>query len=79
MDGRSTTRIVTTDSQADGLPVVIDGVELLLPTDAKHIMQDSRGLWFYSSKPPRASINCGDWSPHKTPSSCLMRTAFPGH
>ena len=50
-------------SQSQDLEVfaVIDGRKVFLPEDAHYVMQDRRGLWFYSKRKPRLSE--GDWSP----------------
>ena len=47
---------------------VIDGKKVYLPPEATYVMQDCRGLWFYSSRKPR--IKEGDWTPNKTSISC---------
>ena len=54
----------------DGLEVfaVIEGKKVFLPSDAKYVMQDRRGLWFYSARKPRPKE--GDWTPNKTSISC---------
>lgn len=48
---------------------VIGGRKVYLPSDAKYVMQDRRGIWFYSKRKPRTSE--GDWTPNKTSISCL--------
>lgn len=55
---------------ANGLEVfaVIEGKKVYLPEDAKYVMQDKRGLWFYSSRKPRPKE--GDWTPNKKSISC---------
>lgn len=45
--------------------IVIDTVVFRLPAEAKYVMQDSRGSWFWSPRRPR--IKEGDWTPNKTP------------
>jgi hypothetical protein len=54
----------------DGLEVfaVIEGKKVFLPSDAKYVMQDRRGLWFYSARKPRPKE--GDWTPNKISISC---------
>jgi hypothetical protein len=47
---------------------VIDGKKVYLPEDANYIMQDRRGLWYYSKRKPRPKE--GDWTPNKTSISC---------
>ena len=47
---------------------VIEGKKVFLPEDANYIMQDRRGLWYYSSRKPRPKE--GDWTPNKTSISC---------
>ena len=48
--------------------VVIDGKKVFLPAEAKYVMQDRRGLWYYSTRKPRPKE--GDWTPNKTSISC---------
>ncbi len=47
---------------------MIGGRKVFLPTEAKYVMQDRRGLWFFSTRKPR--ISEGDWSPNKTSICC---------
>ncbi len=47
---------------------VIEGKKVYLPTEAKYVMQDCRGLWFYSTRKPRTAE--GDWTPNKTSICC---------
>jgi hypothetical protein len=47
---------------------VIEGKKVFLPADAKYVMQDRRGLWFYCKRKPRPKE--GDWTPNKTSISC---------
>lgn len=63
------TAVLDTDPM-DGLEVfaVIEGKKVFLPSDAKYVMQDRRGLWFYSARKPRPKE--GDWTPNKTSISC---------
>ena len=57
-------------SPTDGLQVfaVIEGKKVFLPSEANYVMQDRRGLWFYSARKPRPKE--GDWTPNKTSISC---------
>ncbi len=58
-------------SQSEDLEVfaVIGGRKVFLPEDAHYVMQDRRGLWFYSKRKPRLSE--GDWTPNKTSIACV--------
>ncbi len=60
----------------DGLEVfaVIEGKKVYLPSEANYVMQDRRGLWFYSARKPRPKE--GDWTPNKTSISCRMDRGF---
>lgn len=49
---------------------VIEGKKVYLPEDAKYIMQDRRGLWYFSNRKPRPKE--GDWTPNKTSISCRI-------
>lgn len=49
---------------------VIEGTKVYLPEEAKYIMQDRRGLWYYSTRKPRPKE--GDWTPNKTSISCRL-------
>ena len=40
---------------------VIEGRKVFLPAEANYVMQDRRGLWFYSQRKPRPKE--GDWTP----------------
>ena len=62
--------------QSDGLEVfaVIEGKKVFLPSEAKYVMQDRRGLWFYSVRKPRPKE--GDWTPNKTSISCRTDRGF---
>ncbi|MAT94925.1 MAG: hypothetical protein CME59_20330 [Halioglobus sp.] len=53
---------------------VIDGRKVFLPEDAKYVMQDRRGLWYYSSRKPRPKE--GDWTPNKTSISCITEQGY---
>lgn len=44
---------------------IIEGIPIELPWDAKFIVQDKRGCWFYASRRPR--IKEEDWTPKKHP------------
>ncbi len=57
-------------NQTDELEVyaVIDGKKVFLPPEATYVMQDRRGLWFFSKRKPR--LKEGDWTPNKTSISC---------
>ena len=47
---------------------VIEGKKVFLPPEAKYVMQDRRGIWYFSSRKPRPKE--GDWTPNKTSISC---------
>ena len=51
-----------------GVFAVIDGQKVFLPAEAKYVMQDRRGLWYYSTRKPRPKE--GDWTPNKTSIAC---------
>ena len=53
---------------------VIDGKKVYLPQEATYVMQDRRGLWFYSSRKPR--LKEGDWTPNKTSISCRTERGY---
>ena len=53
---------------------VIDGRKVYLPADAKYVMQDRRGLWYYSSRKPRPKE--GDWTPNKTSIACRNERGY---
>lgn len=53
---------------------VIDGKKVYLPEDANYIMQDRRGLWYYSTRKPRPKE--GDWTPNKTSISCRSEGGY---
>lgn len=63
-------------SSTDELEVyaVIDGKKVYLPPEATYVMQDRRGLWFYSSRKPR--LKEGDWTPNKTSISCKTERGY---
>lgn len=53
---------------------VIDGKKVFLPPDAKYVMQDRRGVWYYCSRKPRPKE--GDWTPNKTSISCRNERGY---
>jgi hypothetical protein len=53
---------------------VIEGQKVFLPAEAKYIMQDRRGLWYYSSRKPRPKE--GDWTPNKTSIACRTEHGY---
>ena len=53
---------------------VIEGKKVYLPPEAKYIMQDRRGLWYYSTRKPRPKE--GDWTPNKTSISCRTEAGY---
>ncbi len=53
---------------------VIGGKKVFLPSEATYVMQDRRGLWFYSKRKPRPKE--GDWTPNKTSISCVNDQGF---
>jgi hypothetical protein len=53
---------------------VIDGKKVYLPEEATYVMQDRRGLWFYSSRKPR--LKEGDWTPNKISISCRTERGY---
>ena len=53
---------------------VIGGKKVFLPADAKYVMQDRRGLWYYSSRKPRPKE--GDWTPNKTSIACRTEQGY---
>jgi hypothetical protein len=53
---------------------VIEGKKVFLPAEANYVMQDRRGLWFYSKRKPRPKE--GDWTPNKTSIACLIERGF---
>ncbi len=63
-------------NSTDGLEVfaVIEGRKVYLPSEANYVMQDRRGLWFYSVRKPRPKE--GDWTPNKTSISCRTDRGF---
>jgi len=72
---------ITPTAALDGKPAVelevfavIEGKKVFLPPEAKYVMQDRRGLWFYSNRKPRTSE--GDWTPNKTSIACRTDTGF---
>lgn len=67
---------VVDSNPGDDLEVfaVIDGRKVYLPEDANYIMQDRRGLWYYSTRKPRPKE--GDWTPNKTSISCRSEGGY---
>ena len=53
---------------------VIEGKKVFLPAEAKYVMQDRRGLWYYSTRKPRPKE--GDWTPNKTSIACLTERGY---
>lgn len=53
---------------------VIEGKKVFLPAEAKYVMQDRRGLWYYSARKPRPKE--GDWTPNKTSIACLTERGY---
>jgi hypothetical protein len=59
------------DSNADDrleVFAVIEGKKVYLPSEANYVMQDRRGIWYYSTRKPRPKE--GDWTPNKTSICC---------
>ena len=53
---------------------VIDGKKVFLPAEAKYVMQDRRGIWYYSTRKPRPKE--GDWTPNKTSIACRNEAGY---
>ncbi len=53
---------------------VIDGKKVYLPEEAKYVMQDCRGIWFFCKRKPR--ISEGDWTVNKTSIACKTNRGF---
>ena len=53
---------------------VIEGRKVYLPPEANYVMQDRRGLWFFSNRKPRPKE--GDWTPNKTSIACRLERGF---
>ena len=64
----------TTPGQGLEVFAVIDGKKVYLPQEANYVMQDRRGLWYYSTRKPRPKE--GDWTPNKTSISCRSEGGF---
>ena len=47
---------------------VIEGKKVYLPENARYVMQDSRGIWFFCNRKPRISED--DWTVNKTSIAC---------
>ena len=43
---------------------VIEGKKVYLPEEARYVVQDSRGIWFFCKRKPRISED--DWTANKT-------------
>ena len=72
---------ITPTAELDSVPengpevfAVIEGKKVFLPADAKYVMQDRRGLWYYSSRKPRPKE--GDWTPNKTSIACRTELGY---
>ena len=53
---------------------VIEGKKVYLPPEAKYIMQDRRGIWYYTNRKPRPKE--GDWTPNKTSIACRTEQGY---
>lgn len=53
---------------------VIEGKKVYLPAEARYVMQDRRGLWYYSTRKPRPKE--GDWTPNKTSIACRNERGY---
>lgn len=49
----------------DSVYAIIGGVPVAVPAEATHVLQDSRGNWYWATRKPRLAK--GDWSPYKSP------------
>ena len=72
---------ITPTAVLDGAPTagtevfaVIAGRKVYLPVEAKYVMQDRRGLWYYSTRKPRPKE--GDWTPNKTSIACRTEAGY---
>lgn len=67
---------VVENNPGDQLEVfaVIEGKKVYLPPEANYIMQDRRGLWYFSSRKPRPKE--GDWTPNKTSIACRSEGGY---
>lgn len=72
---------ITPTAALDSLPTegpevfaVIEGKKVYLPAEAKYVMQDRRGLWYYSTRKPRPKE--GDWTPNKTTIACRTERGY---
>lgn len=63
-----TATLGTEPEQGPEVFAVIEGQKVFLPPDAKYVMQDRRGIWYYSTRKPRPKE--GDWTPNKTSIAC---------
>jgi len=64
----------TAPEQGPEVYAVIEGRKVYLPADAKYVMQDRRGIWYYSTRKPRPKE--GDWTPNKTSISCRTEKGY---
>ena len=53
---------------------VIEGHKVFLPEEAKYVMQDRRGIWYFSTRKPRPKE--GDWTPNKTSIACKNEKGY---
>ncbi len=69
-----TASVDASPEQGPEVYAVIEGRKVYLPQEAKYVMQDRRGLWYYSTRKPRPKE--GDWTPNKTSISCLTEQGY---
>jgi hypothetical protein len=81
IEGKADMLTITPTAVVDGAPTegtevfaVIAGRKVFLPEDARYVMQDRRGLWYYSSRKPRPKE--GDWTPNKTSIACRTEAGY---
>ncbi|GAB5451380.1 MAG: hypothetical protein Hals2KO_17080 [Halioglobus sp.] len=79
--GYNTMLTITPTAVVDAAPeqgpevfAVIEGKKVFLPAEAKYVMQDRRGIWYYSTRKPRPKE--GDWTPNKTSIACLTEQGY---
>jgi len=79
--GQAAMLTITPTAMMDRVPTegpevfaVIGGKKVFLPVDARYVMQDRRGIWYYSSRKPRPKE--GDWTPNKTSIACLTERGY---
>jgi len=53
---------------------VIEGKKVYLPEEAKYVMQDRRGIWYFCNRKPRPKE--GDWTPNKTSIACRTEKGY---